>query len=129
MGIAGRCPGAPGPCRGALGPGSPGLERPVLHGGDLRGRRASRPSALGRGRHALDSEGDLPFRPLLGGASLTLPPLQPGTYLATCVETHNGHALADLTLSTAGSSLSFELPPFRHDLAIAVRPADPPDGA
>src|SRR4051812_8254858 len=53
-----------------------------------------------RGRDQLESDGELPFRPLLCGATLALPPLAPGTYLVTCVETANGHTLAESVVVT-----------------------------
>ncbi len=75
-----------------------------------------------RDRDALDGEGDLPFRPLLTGAALELPPLETGAYVATCIETHNGHTLAETVLSSRGGPMTLELPPFRHDVAVAIRP-------
>ena len=75
-----------------------------------------------RDRESLEGEGDLPFRPLLTDAALELPPLEPGTYLATCIETHNGHTLAETTLASGGGPTALPLPPFRHDVAIAIRP-------
>jgi hypothetical protein len=77
-----------------------------------------------RGREEIDAEGDLPFRPLLRSAVLELPDLDPGDYAVTCVETHNGHALAEYVVEGRGLPLSLELPPFRHDLAVAVRPVE-----
>lgn len=76
-----------------------------------------------RGRDALEAEGDLPFRPLLEGATLELPPPRPGRYAVTFVETHNGQVLGESPRVVAGGPLRLELPPFRHDVAIAVRPA------
>ncbi|GAC1472789.1 MAG: hypothetical protein NVSMB9_20440 [Isosphaeraceae bacterium] len=76
-----------------------------------------------RGRDAMTGEGELPFRPLLQGATLELPPMDRGVYAVTCVETHNGHALGNLILESRGGPLRLELPSFRHDLAVAVRPA------
>jgi hypothetical protein len=76
-----------------------------------------------RDRDALALEGDLPFRPLLRGATLGLPPLEPGDYAATFLETCHGHVLGEVAMHSAGQPVRLELPPFRHDLAIAVRPA------
>ncbi len=76
-----------------------------------------------RGRDALESEGDLPFRPLLKGASLELPPMEPGTYAVTCIETHHGHTLGEAALVAGPGPIRLDLPPFRHDVAVAVRPA------
>jgi mannan endo-1,4-beta-mannosidase len=77
-----------------------------------------------RGRDALDLEGELPFRPLLAGATLELPPLSPGTYAVSYVETNHGHTLAEAAVVSDGSTpLRLDPPPFRHDLAVAVRPA------
>ncbi len=77
-----------------------------------------------RDRESLDAEGDIPFRPLMAGASLELPALAPGDdYLVSCVETHNGHTIAESRLSCGHDPIRLELPPFRHDLAIAIRPA------
>jgi hypothetical protein len=82
------------------------------------------PGTLGaRDRESLGCEGDLPFRPLLGDASLALLPLEAGTYVATCIETHNGHTLGETVLSSRGQPVDLGLPPFRHDIAIAIRPA------
>jgi len=64
----------------------------------------------------------LPFRPLLCDATLELPPLEPGEYNVTCMETHNGHTLADIRIDARGGPVRLALPSFRHDLAIAVRP-------
>jgi len=76
-----------------------------------------------RGRHSLSGEGDLPFLPLLTGASLELPPMAPGGYSVHFVETNHGHTLGDSVVTTDGSGpLRLDLPPFRYDLAIAVRP-------
>ncbi|MBV8676800.1 MAG: hypothetical protein JO355_06475, partial [Planctomycetaceae bacterium] len=77
-----------------------------------------------RGRDLLTSEGDLPFRPLLTGATLGLPPLRAGRYAVTVLETQNGHTLGESLCVSTGEPLRLELPPFRHDVAIAVRPAD-----
>jgi hypothetical protein len=82
-----------------------------------------------RGRDLLDSEGDLPFRPLLRDAELVLPSLEAGQYAVTCMETHNGHVLAETRVLAQGGSVQLALPPFRHDLAIAVRPARPATAA
>ena len=76
-----------------------------------------------RARDMLDEEGELPFRPLLTGAALELPAMEPGTYDVTCMETHLGHTLGKSTIETGAGPVRLELPPFRHDLAIAVRPA------
>jgi hypothetical protein len=75
-----------------------------------------------RGRDLLESDGELPFRPLLCGATLEMPPMVPGDFVVTCVETANGHTLAEFVVSTTGGPIRLDLPPFRHDLAIAVRP-------
>ena len=75
-----------------------------------------------RGREALDAEGELPFRPLLADATLELPFLDRGDYLATYLETHHGNVLGESLLIHDGGPIRLELPPFRHDLAIAVRP-------
>jgi mannan endo-1,4-beta-mannosidase len=77
-----------------------------------------------RDREALECEGDLPFRPLLTDAAVELPPPAPGAYLATCVETHNGHTLAEMLISSGAGPMRLNLPPFRHDIAIAIRPAE-----
>jgi mannan endo-1,4-beta-mannosidase len=77
-----------------------------------------------RDREALECEGDLPFRPLLTDAAVELPPPASGTYLATCVDTHNGHTLAETLISSGAGPMRLDLPPFRHDIAIAIRPAD-----
>ena len=70
----------------------------------------------------LDAEGELPFRPMLAGARLSLPPMDPGDYRVTYVETHQGHVLGRSTLRLDGRPAELELPPVRHDLAIAVAP-------
>ena len=77
-----------------------------------------------RDRDELDREGDLPFRPLLAGARIELPPMEPGRHRVTYTDTHNGHILGEevRTLDLAPAVLT--LPPFRHDLAIAVRRED-----
>ena len=77
-----------------------------------------------RDRDELDREGDLPFRPLLAGARIELPPMEPGRHRITYTDTHNGHILGEevRTLDLAPAVLT--LPPFRHDLAIAVRRED-----
>jgi hypothetical protein len=75
-----------------------------------------------RGRDSLESEGDLPFLPLVRGATLELPPMEAGMYDVSCVETHNGHTLGEAVVESLGDRLRLELPPFRHDLAVAVRP-------
>ena len=74
-----------------------------------------------RGRDAIDGEGDLPYRPLLDGATVTIPGLADGPCVATFLETHHGHVLGESTASARLGSLALNLPPFRHDLAIAVR--------
>ena len=78
-----------------------------------------------RAREQLESEGELPFRPLLSGAALTLPGMEPGTYAVTCMETHHGHTLGESAVEAGGGPVTIALPPFRHDLAIAVRPLGP----
>ena len=77
-----------------------------------------------RDRDELDREGDLPFRPLLAGARIELPPMEPGRHRVTYTDTHNGHILGEevRTLDLAPAVLT--LPPFRHDLAIAIRRED-----
>ena len=74
-----------------------------------------------RGRDYLDSEGELPYRPLLTGATLALPPMRPGAYAVTCIETHHGHTLDETTIEVDDGPVRIELPPFRHDLAVAIR--------
>lgn len=74
-----------------------------------------------RCREDLEREGDLPFRPLLAGASVEVPGLAAGTYAVTCVETQNGHAIGQEVRATRGEPLRVELPPFRHDVAVAIR--------
>jgi mannan endo-1,4-beta-mannosidase len=76
-----------------------------------------------RDRHSLQGEGLLPFRPLLTGTSIGLSGMEPGLYRVTAIDTDNGHVLADLTREFAGS-ISLELPPFRRDLALAIRRVD-----
>jgi hypothetical protein len=76
-----------------------------------------------RGREAMEHEGELPFLPLVREATIELPSMDPGRYDLTFVETHNGQILGEVSLDCRGGPLAFELPPFRHDLAIAVRPA------
>ena len=73
-----------------------------------------------RDRLALDGDGHLPFRPLLGRAAVGLPDLSPGKYRITALDTLSGHVLGDVTRDLA-APIRLELPPFRHDLAIAVR--------
>ena len=73
-----------------------------------------------RDRDSLESEGSLPFRPLLHGAAIELPTMNPGLYRVTATDTHNGHVLADATTLLA-PPFRLELPPFRHDLALAIR--------
>ncbi len=75
-----------------------------------------------RDRESLEGEGNLPFRPMLHGASIELPAMRPGTYRVTAIDTHNGHVLAD-TIRDFSNPFRLELPAFRHDLAIAVRAA------
>ena len=90
----------------------------------LRLRRRPPGRRLGPPRpRPLDDEGELPFRPLLTGAALELPAMEAGTYAVTCMETHNGHTLGESTIEAGGGPVPLELPPFRHDLAIAVRRA------
>ena len=74
-----------------------------------------------RARDQLESNGELPFRPLLRGATVALPPMAPGNYSVTFVETANGHTLAESVMSTDGGEFQLKLPPLRHELAIAVR--------
>lgn len=81
-----------------------------------------------RDRESLEGEGHLPFRPLLQNAALELPGMDPGTYRVTAMDTHNGHVLADTTRVFDGRP-RLDLPPFRHDLAIAVRRAGDAPGA
>ncbi len=76
-----------------------------------------------RGRESLVGEGELPFLPLVTGATIELPPVAPGTYAVTFVETHNGQTLGESTLESQGRPVALVLPPFRHDLAVALRPA------
>jgi len=79
-----------------------------------------------RGRDAMLDEGELPFRPLLRGATLDLPPMAAGAYSVTYVETHHGNTLGESTvLAHDGEPIRLDLPPFRHDLAVAVSPARP----
>ncbi len=75
-----------------------------------------------RDRDELQREGEIDFRPLLPGARLKLPPMEAGRYSATFLDTLNGHVVGEQSLSTDGGALRLCLPPFRHDLAIAVRP-------
>ena len=77
-----------------------------------------------RDRDELDREGDLPFRPLLAGARIELPPMEPGRHRVTYTDTHNGHILAEGTQTLDRAPAVLTLPPFRHDLAIAVRHED-----
>lgn len=76
-----------------------------------------------RARDQLQDEGELPFRPLLSGATLELPAMEPGAYDVTCMETHLGHTLGESTVEVGAGPVVLELPPFRHDLAVAVRPS------
>jgi hypothetical protein len=76
-----------------------------------------------RDRGELIRQGELGFRPLLEGAALELPGLEPGRYRVSLLETDNGHTLAELTVEARGGPVRLDLPPFRHDLAVAVRPA------
>ncbi len=76
-----------------------------------------------RARDQLGDEGELPFRPLLSDASLVLPAMEPGRYDVSCMETHHGHTLGEATIEVGEGAVTIELPPFRHDLAIAVRPS------
>jgi hypothetical protein len=39
------------------------------------------------------------------------------------METHLGHTLGEATVEAGDGPVTIDLPPFRHDLAIAVRPA------
>ncbi|QEH35513.1 hypothetical protein OJF2_40650 [Aquisphaera giovannonii] len=73
-------------------------------------------------------DGDLCFRPLLEGASVELPGMEPGAYRVDHVETANGHGLAAAVVECRSGPLTLDLPPFRHDVAIAVRPAAPGRG-
>ena len=82
-----------------------------------------------RGRDLLDSEGELPFRPLVKDATLILPPMTPGLYDLSCIETHHGHPLSDLTIELRAGETRVDLPPFRHDLALAIRPHGPIESA
>ncbi len=75
-----------------------------------------------RDREALQGEGHLPFLPLLQDAAIELPGMAPGPYRFTAVDTHNGHVLADATRAL-GLGSRLDLPPFRHDLALAIRRA------
>ena len=45
-----------------------------------------------------------------------------GDVSGTCIETHLGHTLGESTIEVGGGPVAIALPPFRHDLAIAVRP-------
>lgn len=79
-----------------------------------------------RDRADLERPGPLPFRPILPGARVTLPPLDAGVYRVTFFETHNGQILGESDRGVRqGEPFALTLPPFRHDLAIAVRPAGP----
>jgi hypothetical protein len=75
-----------------------------------------------RGHDLIESDGELPFRPLLRGARFELPPMAPGQYVVTCIETANGQTLSRAVLSTRGEAVRVDLPSFRHDLAVALRP-------
>ena len=75
-----------------------------------------------RDRAGLDLVGEADFRPLLPGVRLRLPPLTPGRYAVTCMETHNGYVLLEESLDAAGGPVELTLPPFRHDVAVAIRP-------
>ncbi|MDB5351501.1 MAG: hypothetical protein JWN86_2748 [Planctomycetota bacterium] len=74
-----------------------------------------------RARDLLDVEGELPYRPILRDATLELPAMTPGLYDVSCMETHHGHTLCETTVESGGGPFLLELPPFRHDLAIALR--------
>ncbi len=74
-----------------------------------------------RARDQLGGEGELPFRPILKDATLVLPPMTPGAYDVTCMETHHGHTLGEFAVEAGTGPLLIDLPPFRHDLAVAVR--------
>jgi mannan endo-1,4-beta-mannosidase len=76
-----------------------------------------------RDRDELGREGDLPFRPLLAGARIELPPMAPRKkYRITYTDTHNGHILGEAIRWFGTAPPLLTLPPFRHDLAIAIRP-------
>jgi mannan endo-1,4-beta-mannosidase len=75
-----------------------------------------------RDRDELAREGDLPFRPLLSDARVEVPAMEPGRYRVTCAETHNGYVLSESVLDLRSGPAVLALPPFRHDLAVAVRP-------
>jgi hypothetical protein len=75
-----------------------------------------------RGRGNLGPDGDLAFRSLLQGAWVELPSMNPGAYAVDFVETWNGHTLGQSVVESRAGRLVLKLPPFRHDLAIAVRP-------
>ena len=76
-----------------------------------------------RDRGQMEVEGEPSFRPLLVGASLELPAIRPGSYLMTVLETHDGHVLSEGPIDADGGPVSVPLPPFRHDVAVAVRPS------
>ena len=49
--------------------------------------------------------------------------MAPGGYAVSFVETHNGQILGALVVTSDGlEPFRLNLPPFRYDLAVAVRP-------
>ncbi len=72
---------------------------------------------------SFDPYGNLAFRPMLSGSSLTLPPMSHGHYRVTAMETLGGHVLGETELAAGHGPVRVELPSFRHDVAVAVRPA------
>ena len=59
---------------------------------------------------------------MLAGATLTLPPMDPGRYRVTFLDTQVGIVVGEALQAFDGSPPVLALPPFRVDLAIAVRP-------
>ena len=73
---------------------------------------------------SLDSHGHLAFRPMLSGATLNLPPMRPGHYDVTAMETLGGNVLGESHIRVEDGPVAVELPAFRHDVAVAIRQAN-----
>jgi mannan endo-1,4-beta-mannosidase len=74
-----------------------------------------------RDRDSLEDEGDCPYRPLLRDAEIGVPMPPDEVYRVTAVETARGHVLDERTIRATRHGLRIALPPFRHDVALAIR--------
>ena len=81
-------------------------------------------TAKGPPRRRRTTDSDRTARARIRDAAIELPGMEPGDYRVTALDTDNGHILADMTCHLP-SPVGLQLPPFRHDLAIAIRRVDP----